>query len=143
MTEKNPVVSACVKLWSDHKSDCSGFVRAVATALGVPLSGNADQIVSGLTGGAWSRVADGKAAKSKAEEGYFVVAGLKGMNHQPPRTNGHVAVVVPGELAHGKYPKAFWGSLGSVGEAGATLNYSWSPADRDRVVYAARSVLGK
>lgn len=42
--------------------------------------------------------------------------------------HGHVVVVVPGTLAHGRYPSAWWGSLGG------------SPG-RDHVSYAAHSLL--
>ena len=47
----------------------------------------------------------------KADSGDYVIAGLKGGNHDPPRAHGHVTVVVSGPLAGGKYPTGYWGSL--------------------------------
>ncbi len=41
--------------------------------------------------------------------------GLKADKH------GHVVVLVPGPLSHGKYPTAYWGSLGGVPKKYTTL----------------------
>ena len=57
--------------------------------------------------------------------------------------HGHVVVVVKGApLAHGKYPFAYWGRLGHPEDAGVnkTVNWAWTPAARDEVTYASRSI---
>ncbi|MET1257375.1 hypothetical protein [Aliikangiella maris] len=65
----------------------------------------------------------------------LVIVGLKAQPH------GHVAIVVPGPLAHGKYPTAYWGSLGGVPKKNTTINWSWNKKDRDNVIYACRNPL--
>jgi hypothetical protein len=37
----NDIIEVCKAQWPAHKDDCSGFVKAVAAAFKVPLSGNA------------------------------------------------------------------------------------------------------
>jgi hypothetical protein len=90
----------------------------------------------------WTSVPDGVSAKQKADEGNLVIAGLKAADSDPPRANGHVAVVVSGPLdaTHNQYPTAYWGSLRSVGKKNSTLNYSWNSADRDNVEYFSRTL---
>lgn len=138
MATAQDIVSACEAVWDANKSDCNMFVRAVAGVLGVHIAaGNADAIINALLGPIWTRLSDGTAAKQAADTGDFVLAGLKAAKHNPPRANGHVAIVVMGPLdsTHNKYPTAYWGSLGSVGRKNSTLNYSWNAADRDNVEY--------
>lgn len=134
------VIEECEKAWPGNKSDCSGFMKEVAGALGVTLTGQADDIVNQIQGPGWEVIADGPAAHAKAESGAFVVAGLKGKDHVPARANGHVVVVVKGHLAHGKYPTAYWGTLGGVGERNQTLNYACRESDRDRIIYRSRTI---
>jgi cell wall-associated NlpC family hydrolase len=130
MPNATTVVEACEEHWGAYKSDCSGFVRAVARELGVTLSGQANDIVDQMETGPWSELANGLEARDKATTGYFVLAALEDDPH------GHVAVVVPGELNRGKYPTAYWGSLGSTGRKAATINWCWDRTDRDKVTYA-------
>lgn len=66
-----------------------------------------------------------------------MVAGLNGEDHQPPRSHGHVVIVITGPLAHDKYPSAYWGTLGATGRKNQTLNWAWNIRDRDHVTYAA------
>lgn len=127
------VVSACEANWEAHKSDCSGFAKAVAHALGMTLTGMANDIVDQIQSSPWTLAMDGVDAKQKAEAGMFVIGGLKETGH------GHVVVVTPGPLAHEKYPTAYWGRLGSVGAKNTTINWAWDQQDRDKVVYAYRS----
>jgi hypothetical protein len=47
---------------------------------------------------------------------------------------------VPGPLAHGKYPTAWWGSLGGSPGQNQTINWAWTEADRDKVSYASHDV---
>lgn len=144
MTEKKQeIIDACENNWEANKSDCNKFVRTVGAELGITIvQGNADSIIDSLTAPIWTSVADGIAAKQKADEGFFVIAGLKAAAHTPPRLNGHVAVVVFGPLdpTHNKYPTGYWGSLGSVGKKNSTLNYSWNASDRNNVKYFYRSI---
>lgn len=122
------IVAACEARWEANKANCSGFVRAVAADLGIGLSGQANDIVDFIAANWWP-IADGVAARDWAEAGYLVVGGLKAAG------NGHVVVVVPGPLAHGKYPTAYWGKLNGVGKKKTTLNFAWTAADRDDVAY--------
>lgn len=129
---ENAVVKACEKHWDKHKSNCSGFVSAVARELSLILIPPANSMVKTITsGGPWIVLPNGSRAASAADDGRFVVAGLKDDPH------GHVVVVVPGTPNRGLYPYAYWGSLGKVGKKNETINWSWSKEDRDKVVYSA------
>lgn len=134
------IIDICEQNWDAHKSDCSGFVKAVATALGVTLTGLANDIVGEIQGDQWVTLANGVAAKANADQGFFVIGGLAGADHMPPQEHGHVVVVVTGPLAHDLYPAAYWGSLGSVGMKDQTINYAWNAESRDKVIYAMLSL---
>jgi hypothetical protein len=123
------VATTCESHWAAHASDCSGFVKAVAAEVGVTLTGQANDIVDAIQAFPWKTATGGLDAATKAEMGYLVVGGLKA---QP---NGHVVVVVPGTVKDGKYPTAYWGSLGGIGKKNMTINWSWADGDRDRVIY--------
>ena len=127
------VVAACEKWWSQYKGDCSGFVKAVAKVLGVPLTGLADDIVDEIKLPPWMLLGSGVEAAQKASLG-LVIGALKATPH------GHVVVVVPGALAHGKYPTAYWGTLNGTGRQNATINWAWDARHRDKVVYAWRTI---
>jgi len=135
LVDPQTIVDSCEAHWDSYKSDCSGFVKTVAADFGIVLNGQADDIVDQMNSSSWQSAANGIEAKSKADTGYLVLAGLKGADHTPPRSHGHVVVVVTGPLANGKYPTAYWGSLGGVGKKNATLNYAWNSSDRDNVIY--------
>lgn len=122
------IVAACERHWDEHQGNCSGFVKAVASDLGVSLTGQANDIIDQINENGWA-IDSGQEARDWAEAGYLVVAGLKA---QP---NGHVVVVVPGPLAQGKYPTAYWGRLGGSGKKKTTINWSWNATDRDKVIY--------
>ncbi len=127
------VVSTCEEKWDAHKCDCSGFVKAVASELGITLNGMANDIVDEIQGEPWVVIQNGLEARQKAEDGLFVVAGMKEAGH------GHVVVITPGPLAHDRYPTGYWGRLGSVGKKDSTINWAWNEQDRDHLVYAYRS----
>jgi len=141
------IVAACTRSWDMshiagtlNRNNCSGFVHSVAAELGVPLpSGNADSIMGGLAQSAeWKKLDNGEEAAKKAAEGYLVIAGLKGNEHQPGRNNGHVAVVISGPLYRGKYPRCWSGSIaGSVGQSQGlrSIGELWNRTDRDLVKY--------
>ena len=130
LTGTAAVVSACQSNWEAHKCDCSGFVKAVASDLGVTLTGMANDIVDQIQAAPWTVVPDGPTAAGKAADGFFVVAGLKDNPH------GHVVVITGSPLAHDKYPTGYWGRLGGVGCEDQTINWSWNAEDRDKVTYA-------
>jgi hypothetical protein len=132
------VRAACEAEWDAHKADCSGFVIAVGARLNAVIQGDADLISQALgAGGVWQKLADGAAAAAAAQQGKFVVGGLAGAQQTPPAAHGHVVVVVDGPLNRGTYPSAYWGRLGGVGAKDQTINWAWSVADRDKVIYAA------
>jgi hypothetical protein len=137
------VRAACVANFAAHTKDCSGFVKAVGAQIGVPLAGLANDIVDTIrAGGDWVALADGAAAAAAANNGQFVVAGLRGDEQAKADVHGHVVVVVAGPLdpAHGKYPHGYWGSLGGAPGSDQTLNFAWNVADRDNVTYAAHDL---
>jgi hypothetical protein len=145
------VIDACKEAWNDDtKADCNKFVKAVASALGHPDFGAgefandiaADLVdTNWLSTNGWSSVADGAAAKTQADKGRLVVGAISGGNYVPPVDHGHVVVVVSSaDLFKGKYPYAYWGKLGSVGEQNAQVTHAFNTASVDKVVYAARDV---
>lgn len=135
------IIDACEDEWPANKSDCSSFVRDVAIAVGVNLSGQANDIVDQIRNGAgWTQLVDGMAAKRAADDGLFVVGGLKGDEQQSPSEHGHVVIVVSGPIAKDSYPTAYWGTLGDTGERAKTVNWAWKAADRDKVHYSSRQV---
>ena len=136
------VRAACEKLWAAHKSDCSGFVKAVGEAVGVAIEGQANDIADALLeDDHWTVLPDGKAAAEAAGRGEFVVAALRGDKQKLKNANGHVVVVVAGAPNRGRYPFAYWGQLGGVGRKNETINWAWSVDDRDKVIYATRELI--
>jgi hypothetical protein len=136
MATAQDIIDACEAEWDAHRSDCSGFAKAVAARLGVTLTGMADDIVGEIQQVPWTPVADGPTAAQEAAQGRLVVAGLNGADQQVPEpAHGHFVVVVGGPLAHDLYPTAYWGQLGGVGKKDMTLNWAWREGDRDHVVY--------
>jgi len=101
-TPQQQIINACEAEFQNHIADCSGFAKAVAGSLGIPLAGMANDIVDQIQASAWTVLADGIAAKAQADAGNFVIGGLKDNPH------GHVVVLVQGPLdpVHGKYPTA-------------------------------------
>lgn len=134
------IINECESQFETYKNDCSGFVKAVATAFSISLNGQADEIVDQIKSADWTHLQNGMEAKEKADNGWFVVAGLKGEDNVPAQNNGHVAIVVSGPIAQGKYPSGYWGKLGSIGEKNKTLNWAWNAACRDKVYYAAKQI---
>lgn len=133
--------AVCARHFDAHKGDCSGFARAVANDVGVPLSGLADEIADLLAAGrdGWEVLPDGASAAAAAAD-RLVIGGLRGDRQAKPAQHGHVVVVVPGALNRGRYPTAWWGSLAGSPDKDKTINWAWAEADRDNVVYAAHVV---
>lgn len=124
------VKEACENDWDTWKSDCSGFLKAVAGDLGVTLAGQANDIIDMIGRAPWLQVGhDAEKAASYASMGYFVVAGLKAL------PNGHVAVIVPGPAK--PYPLGYWGRLGGTGRKNSTINWAWNHTDLPNVWYFA------
>ena len=134
------IINECESQFEANKSDCSGFAKAVAAAFSINFTGQADNIVSQIQGTGWTLLANGMEAKQKADNGWFVVAGLKSTDNVPPQANGHVAIIVSGPIAQQKYPSGYWGRLGGVGEKNKTINWAWNAASRDKVIYAAMQI---
>jgi hypothetical protein len=134
------IIATCEEQWDANKDDCSKFVTTVAGALGITdLKSPADAIVNVITSDSgWRALEDGIAAKNAADAGEFVVGGLLSTEHEPRRANGHVVVVVSGGVAQGRYPTAYWGSLGATPDKNTTIDFAWRHSDRDRVHYAAK-----
>jgi hypothetical protein len=138
MPTAQDIVAACKREFPAFKGDCSGFARAVAARVNVPLTGLANDIVDHIRHH-WRRLPDGAAAKAAADSGEFVIAGLRGDEQTRRSANGHVVIVVAGDLdpTHRRYPHAYWGKLRSTGKQNETLNHAWNKNDRDRITYAA------
>ncbi|HEX5080289.1 MAG TPA: hypothetical protein VFV80_14145 [Geminicoccaceae bacterium] len=140
MTDPGRIIAICEREWPEAQDDCNKFVKAVAGALDITLTGNADMIVDQIVGPGWTRLADGKAAAQEAALGALVIGGLKGSDQEVPSAHGHVVVVVRGPLNRDKYPTAYWGRLGGGGARNKTINWSWRSGDQDRVIYGAHPV---
>jgi hypothetical protein len=142
------IINLCEANWDAHKFDCSGFVKAVASALNVSTfapADNANNIVDKLhAAGDWTALTpgDGAAAKAQADAGMFVIAGMKGADQVHPDQHGHLVVVVTGPLdpSHHEYPTAYWGSLAGSPAKAKPINFAWNAGDRDRVAYFAKAL---
>lgn len=134
------IIDICEDEWPANKGDCSGFVKDVAAKFGVNITGQANDIVDQIRSAGWTTLDGGKAAKNAADEGKFVIGGLRGDEQEAPSVHGHVVVVVSGPLAKDLYPTAYWGTLGSTGERAKTINWAWKAADRDKVFFGAVSI---
>jgi hypothetical protein len=123
----------CEKHWERWKSDCSGFLKAVAADLGITLIGQANSLIDSMASVPWLPLeSDAANAVRYAGPGYLVVGGLKAT------PNGHVVIVVPGSAI--PYPTAYWGRLHAVGRKNATINWAWTHDDIAKVRYFARKV---
>jgi hypothetical protein len=140
------LIAECTESWEKefiagikNKNNCSGFVKAVAKKLGIPLpeTANADGIVDVIEKD-WKRIGSGKEAAQLAATGTFVLVVLKGSQQKPAAHNGHVAIVVSGKLYRDKYPAVWGGSIGGAQSQGnKSVGEVWSRNDRDSVAYYA------
>ena len=128
------IIDACKAAFPANSGDCSAFVRAVGSRVGVELQGNADSIVGHIETN-WTPLTNIDDVLAAVDRGDLVVAGMRGADQEQPSAHGHVVVVVSGPLAHGKYPTAYWGRLHGTGEQAKTLNFAWRKGDRDRISY--------
>ena len=129
------IIDTCEANWDANKSDCNHFVKAVADALGVTLfsaNDDADGILDKLsTTAGWQLIpstTDLSTVESDAASGQFIIAGLKSGEFTPPRTHGHVVVVVKGDdPVHPGFPMAYWGTLGGVGQKDSSIRNTFIP----------------
>ncbi len=136
----NPVVDAARRHFPAYANNCSGFVRAVAGDLDVGdgLGGDADAQIDHMRA-SWQTLTRDEAIE-RAGRGELVIAGLRSDEHATPRSHGHVAVVAPGELYRGTYPRVWSGSLGGIAgrsEGDRSVGQIWRVDDRNRVQYFA------
>lgn len=130
------IMDICESNWDANKSDCNHFVKAVADTLGVTLftsNDDADAILDKLSNASgWSPIPsspDLSTVESDATAGQFIIAGLKSSDFTPPRTHGHVVVVVKGDdPVHPGYPLAYWGTLGGVGQKDSSIRNTFIPS---------------
>ena len=146
------VMRACEKWWPlvgphalPNCSDCSGFVISVARDLGVTLAGRANDIFAAIQRKPWSVLGAGDAAAQTAAiaatNGFFVVAAWK----SPNRSSGHVAVIVDTNQNHKTRAfqgraRAYWGTLGDVGEKYGMHTSSFGEKKLPSVIYAAHEI---
>jgi hypothetical protein len=135
------IIDACEAVWEANKSNCSGFVKAVAASLSVnpfDAGDDADTIVNKLPAAAgWAAQTDLATVEANAAAGWFIVAGLQSSGFTPPRNHGHVVVVVQGDDPnHPGFPMAYWGTLGAVGRENASIRNAFIPGvDLGNVLY--------
>ena len=135
------VRSACEANYEANKNNCSGFACAVAGAVGVPLTGLANDIVDTIQdGGDWTKLADGPAAANAAATGKLVLAGLRGDQQATPSAHGHVVVIVAGAPYQGVYPYAYWGSDGGTPYENTPIDYAWEHPDLPKVTFAQHDI---
>jgi hypothetical protein len=137
------IIKKCEESWEEefvvrtkNKDNCSGFVKAVAKKLNVPLPpAQADGILETVKM-SWTKLNSGAEAANKAAAGFFVLAGLRSGDHTKTVSQGHVVIVINGPLYRNKYPTCWGGSTGSAQSKGnKTVGEVWSPTDRDKVTY--------
>ena len=112
---------------------CSGvFVTAVAALLSFTFQGDADAMVGAIQAQPWNYL--GNDLNAAAAGGNWVVAGLT--SGELSDTNGHVVIIVRGNLVNGKYPQLYCGSLKpSIRLPNSSINYPFAPSVRDTVHY--------
>jgi len=155
------IVKACKKVWDEeyikgikNNENCSGFANAVAAELKMPLTAttNADSICNYLKkqSGGWTAIdisagaakSPGAEAARQADIGKLVLGCLRSDEHSPKRGEGHVVVIVSGELYHNLYPKCWCGSTGTAQSQGdKSVGEVWRPSDRDNVSYYGYGVV--
>jgi hypothetical protein len=96
----NRVLKASFQHFHAWQMDCSGYVKAVARELGVPIhQGMANGIVDSLAKGegGWQRLGSLEEAQAAANRGNFVVVGLENPEHGVGELpHGHLAIILPG-----------------------------------------------
>jgi hypothetical protein len=137
-------IAKCLESWDEefipgvkNQFNAAGFVKSVAKKTGVPIPEefSADSILDYISLG-WIRHETGSSAARQAAKGAFVLAGLKGKDHKPSRINGHIAIVIGGQLVQDKYPMVWsGGGTGLQSMGNRCVADIWSFNDCDHVVY--------
>ncbi|HWC97850.1 MAG TPA: hypothetical protein VG456_13895 [Candidatus Sulfopaludibacter sp.] len=135
---KAAILQACKDNFDSNQDFCNYFVQAVfLTLTKIVLTGTADELVDyfSATPSGWFQVTREEGIL-KTDDGWLVLAGLKSKDHHDGRSHGHLAVVVPGTLYHGKYPRVWCGG-GPMGQSQGdkTVGEVWNTKDRDKVKY--------
>jgi hypothetical protein len=127
LTAFGRVQQACEDLFEANHDDCNKFAKAVAGNFGINLTGNADDIVAEIQQAPWNYIGNDLTAASQAADfagqDKLVIGGLT--STELGDTNGHVVVVVPGDLVNGKYPVSYWGSI-TTGKEGRNKGVSYA-----------------
>lgn len=133
------LLQTCQQAYKSYEANCSGFLKEVCLELGVTVDqGNADAIADFLDSN-WTKLKDHADAKKVVDDHKFVVAVLKSSdsNKVPKPSNGHVAIVIPGELYRKIYPKVYCGGMSPLGRSKGdkSVGEIWAKVDRDSVKY--------
>lgn len=121
-----------------HPRACNFSVAQVANDYGITELDNlmANQQVEHMRSNGWQTVT-AEEAQNLANQGQFVIAG-----RADPDENGHVQVVVPGEMVTSdqdgnRYPIVAGGAMNptAYSERGHGVNHSWRPEYRQEVEY--------
>lgn len=135
------------RAYEREKFNCSGFVRHAAAALKIRLEGQQADDQLDFMEREWTRLKNGMHAAEMASQHFFVVAGLKSTDYDPPRSNGHVVViqplapvrrpVTPKSLYRGLYPPAWGGDIGKryMSQGNLSVGEIFNRKVRDRVRY--------
>lgn len=101
--------------------NCSGFVRMVAAGLRIKLEGQRADDQLDYMERHWKRLKNAMQALEMASQHYFVVAGVKSTDYDPPKSAGHVMVVEPltpaqmpagpEDLDRGRWPYVWGGDI--------------------------------
>jgi hypothetical protein len=139
--------------WTGERN-CSGFVRMVAAQLRIKLEGQQADDQLDYMARAWVPIKSGLHAAQLASQHFFVVAGLKSTDYDPPRAHGHVVVVVPvapagmpvdaSDLYRDRYPSAWGGDIGGLytSRGRRSVGEIFNKKVRDKVRYYTPRVAG-
>jgi hypothetical protein len=138
---QDKIKKVCDKMFAipANQATCNKFVIDVASVLGYKslIGRTANDIVDYLNV-SWPEVS-GKEAAVFASWGHFLIAGLRSWEYKRPQDtdgHGHVAIVVPGDLYLGKYPKVYCGgSVRGQSTGDKSSGQVWKKEDRDQVHY--------
>jgi hypothetical protein len=150
------ILKACAQAFADDDNcaNCSGFVKAVADMVGVPLAktgkGQANDIYLEIQKPPWIPIGTGEAASVRAvyyaREGFLVVAAWK---NPDANKNGHVAIVTDlrdltklTKVVTDVNVAASWGVLdrAELARQDGRVRDAFGPDKRPAVFYAAQYI---
>jgi hypothetical protein len=135
--------------------DCAQYVRAVLLRLGIhearelPGDVTADELLAWLRSTPlWRRMprGDDRTAQQKAAQGAIVIAALS--SEEIHRPYGELAVIVAGplDIAHDRFPLAFWSRLAGDAQPPDHIHLAFAPPSPgrpnhlERIEYFARAI---